>query len=85
METAGQQQLSLFAPTNDGEVRAKLMADIDALNRRYGLGTMGFAAALASQGNLRAPWLGSGRGAVAVNCLPRRADCRFQVAWKASD
>ena len=58
LETAGQQQLNLFASTNDGEVRTKLMADIDALNRRYGAGTVGFAAALAVQGSLRAPWLG---------------------------
>jgi DNA polymerase V len=58
LETAGQQQLNLFATTNHGEVRAKLLADIDALNRRYGAGTVGFAAALAAQGSLRAPWLG---------------------------
>lgn len=58
LETAGQQQLNLFATTNHGEVRAKLLADVDKLNRRFGVGTVGFAAALATQGKLRAPWLG---------------------------
>ena len=57
LETAGQQQLNLFATTNNGELRTMLVAYKDALNRRHGAGTVGFAAAFAAQGNLQAPWL----------------------------
>lgn len=67
LESAGQQQLSLFASPNNGEVRVKLLTDIDKLNRQYGSGMVVFAAALAAQGSLLAPWLG-------------KADFRFGLA-----
>ena len=57
LEMAGQQQLKLFATPNHGKERTKLLADVDALNHRYGAGTVSFATA-AAQGNLRTPWLG---------------------------
>ena len=66
LETAVQQQLSLITPVNNGEVRAKLLVDVDALNRRYGAGTVAFAAALATQGSLRAPWSGKAEFQIAA-------------------
>jgi DNA polymerase V len=40
LEVAGQQQLLLFEPNEQAERRAKLMADLDKLNERYGSGTV---------------------------------------------
>ncbi len=58
LETAGQQQLSLFASSsNNGETREQLIQDLDRLNMRFGSNTVRFAAAHVPQGE-RAPWEG---------------------------
>jgi DNA polymerase V len=58
LETAGQQQLSLFSATNQGEARARLLHDLDQLNQRFGAGTIRFAAAEVPKGKQQVPWLG---------------------------
>ncbi|GAA3932613.1 DUF4113 domain-containing protein [Hymenobacter algoricola] len=57
LEPAGQAQLSLFEPGLVSEKRAKLMAELDRLNRRFGKGTVQLAALLLAPGQ-QAPWLG---------------------------
>lgn len=59
LETAGQQQLSLFSASNHGEARARLLQDLDQLNQRFGAGTVHFATAVVPKGNQQAPWLGN--------------------------
>ncbi|GAB2471018.1 SOS mutagenesis and repair protein UmuC [Hymenobacter qilianensis] len=71
LEAAGQQQLSLFACPNRGEVRAQLMHELDRLNKRYGAGTIGFATALSPLGKHHAPWLGKAD----------RRSARFTTCW----
>ncbi|SHL98916.1 Y-family DNA polymerase [Hymenobacter psychrotolerans] len=58
LETAGQQQLLLFEPNEQAERRAKLMAELDKLNERFGAGKVRFAAALPAQGEMLMPWVG---------------------------
>jgi DNA polymerase V len=58
LETASQQQLSLFACPNRGEVRAQLMQELDRLNQRFGADTVGFATALPPYGKHQVPWMG---------------------------
>lgn len=55
LETAGQQQLNLFAHPNKGEVRDRLMQDLDRLNERFGSGAVHFASAFVRKGE-RAAW-----------------------------
>jgi DNA polymerase V len=55
LETAGQQQLNLFAATNKGEVRAQLIQELDRLNQSYGAGTVGFATPSLLTGNTTRP------------------------------
>lgn len=46
LETAGQQQVSLFGPTPEQRhQRQQLMTTLDALNRKFGRGRVGYAAA----------------------------------------
>ncbi|UPL48523.1 Y-family DNA polymerase [Hymenobacter sublimis] len=58
LESAGQQQLSLFEPTIQSAQRAKLMADLDKLNERYGSGMVGFAVAQGYKGRKGGEWEG---------------------------
>ncbi|UOG76764.1 Y-family DNA polymerase [Hymenobacter tibetensis] len=55
LEIAGQQQLDLFAKTNNGEVRDRLMADLDKLNEKFGSGAVTFASAFVKKGQ-RPAW-----------------------------
>jgi DNA polymerase V len=71
LETAGQQQLNLFASPNRGEVRAHLMQELDQLNQRFGAGTVSFATALSPYGKHHAPWLGKAD----------RRSARFTTCW----
>ena len=58
LEPAGQTQLALFEAAPVSEKRARLMAELDALNRRFGKGTVKLAALLLPPGQSRAPWEG---------------------------
>ncbi|TGE20907.1 Y-family DNA polymerase [Hymenobacter metallicola] len=58
LETAGQQQLLLFEPNEQAERRAKLMADLDKVNQRFGAGKVKFATAQLPKGEYTAPWAG---------------------------
>ena len=58
LEPAGQQQLPLFETGAGSEKRRRLMAELDALNRRFGKGTVQLAATALTQGQVRAPWEG---------------------------
>jgi DNA polymerase V len=58
LETAGRQQLLLFEPNEQAERRARLMAELDKLNERFGAGKVGFAAALPAKGEYVLPWVG---------------------------
>ena len=58
LEPAGQQQLPLFETGAGSEKRRRLMAELDALNRRFGKGTVQLAATALSPGQVRAPWEG---------------------------
>ena len=58
MEPAGQTQLSLLEAGPAPEKRNQLMAEADALNRRFGKGTVQLAATALAPGQVRAPWEG---------------------------
>jgi DNA polymerase V len=58
LEPAGQAQLSLFEAKPVSEKRTKLMAELDALNRRFGKGTVKLASFVLHPGQVRAPWEG---------------------------
>jgi DNA polymerase V len=58
LEPAGQAQLSLFEPGPVSEKRTRLMAELDALNRRFGKGTVQLASAVRSPGQAAVPWQG---------------------------
>ncbi|WP_426491304.1 Y-family DNA polymerase [Hymenobacter sp. 102] len=58
LEPAGQTQLSLFEAPPVSEKRTKLMAELDALNRRFGKGTVQLASLVLPPGQSRAPWEG---------------------------
>lgn len=58
LEPEGQPQLTLFEPAPVSEKRAKLMAELDALNRRFGKGTVKLAALVLPPSQARAPWEG---------------------------
>ncbi|MBX0293188.1 Y-family DNA polymerase [Hymenobacter sp. HSC-4F20] len=58
LEPAGQTQLTLFEAGPVSEKRVRLMAELDALNRRYGKGTVRLATALTPPGQRQAPWEG---------------------------
>jgi DNA polymerase V len=58
LETAGQQQLLLFEPNEQAERRAKLMAELDKVNQRFGAGKVRFATAQLPKGEYTAPWVG---------------------------
>ena len=58
LEPAGQRQLPLFETGAGSEKRRRLMAELDALNRRFGKGTVQLAATALSPNQVRAPWEG---------------------------
>ena len=58
LEPAGQAQLGLFEAAPVSEKRARLMAELDALNRRFGKGTVRLAATARAPGQSVAPWEG---------------------------
>ncbi|UOQ75271.1 DUF4113 domain-containing protein [Hymenobacter cellulosilyticus] len=58
LEPEVQTQLSLFEPAPVSEKRAKLMAELDALNRRFGKGTVKLASLVLPPGKVQAPWEG---------------------------
>ncbi|WP_375437261.1 Y-family DNA polymerase [uncultured Hymenobacter sp.] len=58
LEPLGQTQLSLFEPAPDTGKRERLMAELDALNRRFGKNTVRMATTLVGRGKARAPWEG---------------------------
>lgn len=58
LEPAGQTQLSLFESAPDTGKRDKLMAELDALNRRFGKNTVRMVTTLTGRGKGRAPWEG---------------------------
>lgn len=58
LEPEGQTQLTLFEPAPVSEKRAKLMAELDALNRRFGKGTVKLASLVLPPGRAQAPWEG---------------------------
>ncbi|PJJ54960.1 Y-family DNA polymerase [Hymenobacter chitinivorans] len=58
LEPAGQTQLTLFEAGPVSEKRIRLMAELDALNRRFGNGTVRLATSMLGRGEQRAPWEG---------------------------
>lgn len=58
LEPAGQAQLGLFDTAPVSEKRTRLMAELDALNRRFGKGTVRLAATVLAPGQVVAPWEG---------------------------
>ncbi|UOQ55642.1 DUF4113 domain-containing protein [Hymenobacter cellulosivorans] len=58
VEPASQTQLNLFEAGPLSEKRAKLMVELDTLNRRFGKGTVQLAALSLSPNQGRAPWKG---------------------------
>ncbi|SMB99627.1 DNA-directed DNA polymerase [Hymenobacter roseosalivarius DSM 11622] len=58
LEPAGQTQLTLFEAGPVSEKRNKLMAELDALNHRFGKGTVKLASLILPSGQLQAPWEG---------------------------
>ncbi|QIL78322.1 Y-family DNA polymerase [Hymenobacter sp. HDW8] len=58
LEPAGQTQLGLFEAAPVSEKRLRLMAELDALNRRFGKGTVQLAATALPAGQHVAPWAG---------------------------
>ena len=60
LEPAGQTQLALFEAAPVSEKRTRLMAELDALNRRFGQGTVRLAA-MALAAMALAPWDGQAR------------------------
>jgi DNA polymerase V len=58
LEPAGQTQLTLFEAAPISEKRTRLMAELDALNRRFGKGTVKLAATTLASGQRVAPWEG---------------------------
>ena len=58
LEPAGQTQLGLFEAGPVSEKRTRLMAELDALNRRFGKGTERLAATALPPGQFVAPWDG---------------------------
>ena len=58
LEPEGQTQLTLFEAAPISEKRIRLMAELDALNRRFGKGTVKLAATALAPGQLHAPWEG---------------------------
>lgn len=58
LEPQGQTQLSLFETRPDREKRTRLLAELDALNSRYGRGTVRLATTARPAGEPRAPWEG---------------------------
>ncbi|WP_316931984.1 Y-family DNA polymerase [Hymenobacter sp. DG25B] len=58
LEPAGQTQLTLFEAGPISEKRNRLMAELDALNRRFGKGTVHLAAMVLPPGQSRLPWEG---------------------------
>jgi DNA polymerase V len=58
LEPAGQTQLTLFEAGPVSEKRNKLMAELDALNRRFGRGTVKLAALVLPPCQSRVPWEG---------------------------
>ncbi|GAB2452249.1 DNA polymerase V subunit UmuC [Hymenobacter qilianensis] len=58
LEPAGQTQLTLFEAAPVSEKRLRLMAELDALNRRFGQGTVQLAATALAPGQHVAPWAG---------------------------
>ena len=61
LEPAGQTQLGLFEAGPVSEKRTRLMAELDALNRRFGKGTVRLAATALPPGQPVAPWDGQVR------------------------
>ena len=58
LEPAGQTQLALFEAGPLSKKRTHLMAELDALNRRFGKGTVKLASLVLPPGQGRAPWEG---------------------------
>ena len=58
LEPAGQTQLGLFEAAPASDKRNRLMAEFDALNRRFGKGTVRLAATTRAPGQAVAPWDG---------------------------
>ena len=58
LEPAGQTQLRMFETAPVSEKRIRLMAELDALNRRFGKGTVQLAAVALAPGQRVAPWEG---------------------------
>ncbi|MBC6992277.1 Y-family DNA polymerase [Hymenobacter sp. BT491] len=58
LERAGQPQLALFSGQVHNEKRTALMAELDQLNKRFGMDTVRFATALLPTGQHVAPWVG---------------------------
>ena len=58
LEPAGQTQLTLFEAVPVSEKRIRLMTELDALNRRFGKGTVKLAATSLAPGQQVAPWEG---------------------------
>lgn len=56
LEPAGQTQLSLFEPAPTSDKRNRLMAELDAVNRRFGKSTLRLATTLLPSG--KTPWEG---------------------------
>ncbi|WP_139926299.1 Y-family DNA polymerase [Hymenobacter sp. DG01] len=56
LEPAGQVQLSLFCAEPPSEKRSQIMAEMDALNRRFGKNTVRLATAVPAPGLEVAPW-----------------------------
>lgn len=56
LEPAGQVQLSLFSSEPPPEKRQRLMAELDALNKRFGRNTVQLAATVLPPGQTAAPW-----------------------------
>ncbi|SNR87930.1 Y-family DNA polymerase [Hymenobacter mucosus] len=56
LEPAGQVQLSLFCAEPPSEKRSLIMAEMDALNRRFGKNTVRLATAIPAPGLAVAPW-----------------------------
>jgi DNA polymerase V len=58
LEPAGQTQIPLFEAAPVSEKRARLLAELDALNRRFGKGTVQLTATALAPSQQVAPWEG---------------------------
>ncbi|UOQ71558.1 DinB/UmuC family translesion DNA polymerase [Hymenobacter cellulosilyticus] len=58
LEPASQTQLTLFEPGPVSAQRTRLMAELDALNHRFGKGTVKLAALVLPPGQPHVPWKG---------------------------